>query len=160
MGRRGFAGFALVLWLAGAGLAMAGGALDGRVFSGVIGPAENPDLSDSLHFSDGYFWSDICTRCGFVPGVYSAEETPDGIRFTGVLESDSRGRFDYDGLARPDGTIEVTIRWERRRWYWTSRREIVFLGTVETETMAAPLVQIRQEMENIDAEANPLCARF
>lgn len=67
--------------------------LDGRVFAGKIGPAENPDLDDSLFFDNGYFWSDICTRCGFVPGAYSATETPEGIVFNGVLESDSRGEF-------------------------------------------------------------------
>lgn len=158
--RKSFAALAFLIWLLGPSWALAGGALDGRVFSGVIGPAENPDLADSLHFSDGYFWSDICTRCGFVPGVYTSEETPDGIRFTGVLESDSRGQFDYTGLARHDGTMEVTIQWERKRWYWTSRREIVFQGTLEAGTQAATLIQIRQKMTDMDADANPLCARF
>jgi len=47
------------LWCASG--AFAGGPLDGRVFKGIIGPIEAPDLADSLHFEGGYFWSDICT---------------------------------------------------------------------------------------------------
>ena len=152
--------FSVAFWLALPALVFAEGLLDGRVFSGVIGPAESPDLDDSLHFNDGYFWSDICTRCGFVPGAYSAEETPDGIRFTGVLESDSRGQFTYEGLARPDGTLDVMIRWERKRWYWTSRRDLVFEGSEAVGTNVSSLTQIRQKMAGMDPGANPLCARF
>ena len=137
----------------------AGGVLDGRIFSGTIGPSENPDLDDSLHFSEGYFWSDICTRCGFVPGPYSSERTEDGVRFSGVLESDSRGLFEYNGLVRDDGTIKVAIRWERRRWYWTSSREIAFQGN-ETRNAKPSLNDIRTEMQNFDPTENPLCTRF
>lgn len=140
--------------------AMADGALDGRVFSGKIGPVENPDLDDSLHFNDGYFWSDICTRCGFQPGRYTSTRTDDGIRFSGVLVSDSRGQFDYDGLVRADGTLSVTIRWERKRWYWTSQREIAFEGHEDPVSTAVNLTRVRAEIEANDPDANPLCARF
>ena len=118
----------LILFLvAGIGLnfsaqvARASGLLDGRVFDGMIGPAENPDLQDSLHFDGGFFWSDICTRCGFLPGPYLAQSTAEGISFSGTLESESRGQFQYEGLVRDDGKIEVLIKWEKKRWYWTSR---------------------------------------
>lgn len=136
------------------------GALDGRSFSGMIGPAEKPDLADALFFDDGFFWSDICTRCGFVPGPYDTEETSDGVRFTGTLESESRGRFDYDGLVANDGSIRVSITWERSRWYWTTRREIVFLGEGLLDTRAGSLAGIRREMQVMDPDGNPMCARF
>ncbi len=135
------------------------GLLDGRSFAGKIGPVENPDLDDRLFFESGHFWSDISTRCGFVPGIYEAEETGAGIRFTGTLESDTRGRFDYDGLVAPDGTISVSIRWERRRWYWTSRREIVFDGA-QAATAPVSLSSIREQLNLIDPDSNPACARF
>ena len=93
LGRFASALFAMALVAMTSATAMADGALDGRVFSGKIGPVENPDLDDSLHFNDGYFWSDICTRCGFQPGRYTSTRTDDGIRFSGVLVSDSRGQF-------------------------------------------------------------------
>jgi hypothetical protein len=134
--------------------------LDGRVFAGMIGPAENPDLEDSLHFNDGYFWSDICTRCGFVPGRYRARETEEGIEFSGVLVSDSRGRFSYNGLVTPDGAIRVDIDWEKERWYWTARRRIVFTGLASGTTEPVPIGSIRTRIESFEPDGNPACARF
>lgn len=140
--------------------ATAGSLLDGRAYRGMIGPADNPDLADSLYFDSGHFWSDICTRCGFVPGRYEARNTEDGVSFSGVLESEGRGTFTYEGMARSDGTLSVAIRWERRRWYWTFRRDIVFQGTLAEPETAARLETVRQQFHSIDPGANPLCARF
>ena len=128
--------------------------------SAMIGPAENPDLSDQLHFKGGYFWSDICTECGFLPGRYEAERTTGGIVFTGTLKSDTRGQFDYSGLVRPDGTIQVDIRWERRRWYWTTSRQIVFVGTLDPMAQPETLSNVHQRIEMSDPEMSPQCARF
>ena len=150
----------VLIFLTGTARGDAEGLLDGRIFTGMIGPAENPDLADSLYFDDGHFWSDICTRCGFVPGKYEAEETADGVRFNGTLESDSRGRFDYVGLVKGNGTIRVSITWERRRWYWTSRREIMFVGETPLGTEAASLSDTRLEMQWIDPIGDPMCSRF
>lgn len=149
----------IIAWFFCVGLAHSDNTLDGRMFTGMIGPSENPDLEDSLHFSDGHFWSDICTRCGFLPRPYSSERTEDGVRFAGILESDSRGQFQYNGLVRDDGTIQVSIRWERKRWYWTSRREIAFKGS-ETRDVEPSLNEIRTQMQSFDPAENPLCARF
>lgn len=138
----------------------AGGLLDGRAFAGMIGPAGTPDLEDRLYFDDGHFWSEICTRCGFVPGAYTAEETDEGIRFSGVLESDSRGRFEYSGLVSEAGGIEVTIDWTKERWYWTVERQIVFEGASIAQPDPASLRATLIRMETIDPSANPACARF
>lgn len=140
--------------------AKAQGMLDGRAFSGMIGPAENPDLSDSLYFDDGYFWSDICTSCGFVPGAYLAQETQDGITFSGTLESESRGQFEYEGTVNEDGSIVVSVVWERRRWYWTSKREIMFLGELVVPEQTVSLSRTRQKMQTLDPDGDPQCARF
>lgn len=136
------------------------GILDGQVFSGMIGPSENPDLPDRLYFDDGYFWSDLCTGCGFAPGEYEAEKSAGGTRFKGTLYSKSRGRFDYEGLVRDDQTIEVSITWERRRWYWTSKREIVFVGQASSSSEVVNLSDTRRAMQLNDPNANPMCARF
>ena len=136
------------------------GLLDGKIFAGMIGPAENPDLPDSLYFDDGHFWSNICTRCGFVPGLYEAAKTEDGIVFGGTLESDSRGQFEYEGIVKEDGSIVVSVVWERRRWYWTSTREIVFIGAISTPVNTVSLSNTRQQMKTSDPDGNPLCARF
>lgn len=152
----------LLVWMGclGALGAQAGGLLDGLVFEGTIGPAEAPDLEDRLHFSDGHFWSDICTRCGFVPGTYQSERTAAGIEFHGILESDSRGQFRYSGVVDQSGGIEVDIRWERKRWYWTASRDIMFIGRMAAGREAAELPEILRRMGAFDPESNPACARF
>jgi len=150
---------ALMLWFVSAASGSAAELLDGKAFRGMIGPVENPDLQDNLFFEDGHFWSEICKRCGFEPGVYSARQTADGVAFTGVLESETRGSFAYDGLVRADGAIQVSIQWERRRWYWTSRREIKFIGEL-SNAAPAPLAAVRDEIERTDPDENPACARF
>lgn len=105
----------------------AGGLLDGMVFAGRIGPADNPDLADYLYFDEGRFWSGECVRCGFEPGVYWIRYTSDGIAFRGVLKSSDRGTFTYEGLIQGD-VIDVFIRWRHERWYWTIDRELRFVG--------------------------------
>lgn len=150
----------LCIWGVCAASAGAQGLLDGRVFSGMIGPSENPDLEDSLHFRNGHFWSDICTRCGFLPGPYTAEETDGEIRFSGRLDSQSRGSFDYTGVVLPNGEIDVSIVWQRKRWYWTARREIVFRGAQDENMPIVTLEQINLKIEAADPNADPQCARF
>ncbi|PWE29372.1 hypothetical protein DDZ14_17465 [Maritimibacter sp. 55A14] len=76
-----------------------------------------------------------------------------------MLESDSRGQFEYNGLVRDDGTIQVSIRWERERWYWTSNREIAFQGSESGDTEPS-LNEMRTKMQDFDPTENPLCARF
>ena len=135
--------------------------LDGQVFVGMIGPAENPDLPDRLLFRDGQFWSDICTECGFLPGPYSAHLTDDGTAFSGTLTSEDRGVFDYEGLIQLDGTIEVNISWKRKRWYWTAQREIVFRGKKDAPAHQPPELQmVLLQIEQGDPSTNPRCARF
>jgi len=111
----------------------AGGPLDGMVFAGRIGPAGDPDLTDYLYFDDGRFWSGECVRCGFEPGVYWTRYTGDGIAFRGVLKSADRGWFTYEGLIQ-GSEIDVSIRWQQERWYWTIDRELRFVGERTRET--------------------------
>ncbi|WP_324754932.1 hypothetical protein [Roseovarius sp. Pro17] len=152
--------FALLLVFALTAEAQENGLLGGKAFTGMIGPSENPDLADTLYFNQGHFWSDICTRCGFVPGPYIAQESDGDIEFSGTLQSETRGRFDYDGIIGPKGGIVVSITWERRRWYWTSTREIMFAGQLSTSPQTDSISEIHRQMEASDPDANPLCARF
>ena len=150
----------MILCLVLPAVALADGLLDGRIFVGLIGPAGSPDLADELRFDDGHFWSGICTECGFVPGLYEARRTEGGIAFTGELESDSRGHFRYDGFVADDGDIRVDITWERKRWYWTNRRALVFQGAAAPDAEFASLSHILARMNGLDIDGNPRCARF
>ncbi len=152
-----FVSFLVFAWTA---TAQENGLLDGKVFTGMIGPSENPDLADTLYFNQGHFWSDICTRCGFVPGPYVAQEADGGIEFSGTLQSESRGRFNYDGTVGTEGDVIVSITWERRRWYWTSTRKIAFVGHLSTSPQTDSISEIYRQMEASNPDANPLCARF
>lgn len=134
--------------------------LDGRSFKGMIGPAENPDLQDSLFFEAGHFWSDICSRCGFLPGRYKAERTDRGISFSGTLASESRGVFIYKGFVSEGGEIQVDIEWEKSRWYWTSRRMIAFKGERTHASSPVTLEAIRAQIAVSDPDGSPACARF
>ena len=153
--------FVLSLMLAvSPALASAEGLLDGRSFAGMIGPAEAPDLEDTLFFRDGLFWSDICAICGFEPGAYTAQSTTEGIVFSGTLRSEDRGQFTYRGLVDGSGAIKVDITWEKRRWYWTSERDIVFRGQLDQSVFPASPTEIRNLIDGTDASTHPACARL
>lgn len=109
----------------------ASGPLDGMVFAGHLGPADNPDRADRLYFDEGKFWSEECTRCGFEPGTYWVRHVDGGIAFRGVLQSADVGRFTYEGFMR-DGRIDVSINWVHERWYWTIDRDLRFVGEAVT----------------------------
>jgi len=112
------------------------GPLDGMVFKGHIGPADSPDVPDTLHFEQGRFWSGECVRCGFKPGIYRVRHLDDGIAFRGVLQSEDRGTFTYEGRIRGD-EIDVAINWRHERWYWTIDRDLRFTGRRLEDASAA-----------------------
>lgn len=153
-----FSTFVVFLTLACAAKGQAQGLLDGKSYAGMMGPAESPDLSDRLYFNKGYFWSDICSRCGFVPGPYQAEETADGIAFSGSLASENRGQFDYQGMVAKNGEIVVAITWQRRRWYWTSTRQTIFTGHPQSTLQFASLAHVQQKMRTYNPDRDPACA--
>ena len=107
----------------------AAGGLDGADFEGVLAPADGGQgIPDSLHFREGYYWSRGCIACSFAPGIYWTRKVGKATAFTGVLKSPERGSFKYEGLVEGD-QIDVTLYWERARWYWTLKRDFRFTGT-------------------------------
>lgn len=131
----------------GSGSSMASGPLDGMVFAGRIGPADNPDVADRLYFDDGKFWSYGCTRCGFDPGAYWVRHVDGGIAFRGVLQSAGRGRLNYQGFVR-DGKIDVSINWLHERWYWTIERDLRFVGEAVTGETAGMTLEEARSLAN------------
>lgn len=128
------------------------GPLDGLSFSGRFGvQGEPPDRTDTLHFRDGHFWSENCVPCGFAPGLYWVRRDGGRIHFRGELASAERGRFRFAGEVRGE-RIEVSINWQRERWYWTIDRDFRFTGSLAPEVDAPPLAEARQAAA---AEAPP-----
>ena len=107
------------------------GILDGMVFKGLLGPEENPDSEDEIHFSNGKFWSKLCTKCGFQPGHYWVRKVGDTIHFRGELISE-RGVFDYRGEIK-DGKLNAKMDWTIKRWYWSIHRDYAFTGSLKPD---------------------------
>lgn len=110
---------------------VASGPLDGMVFSGMLGPEGNLDSEDELYFSNGKFWSKLCTKCGFQPGDYWVRTVGDVTHFQGQLISE-RGVFDYFGTLK-DGKLEATMDWTIKRWYWSIERDYAFSGVLKVD---------------------------
>lgn len=115
------------------------GPLDGRVYTGSFGPAgETADTPDTIGFRDGRFWSCHCAPMGFRPGEYWVRYVGEAIHFTGRMESDDSGTFDFTGVVRGEA-VEVSLRWRKERWYWSIERDFRFTGTIrESASIALP----------------------
>lgn len=137
--------------------AISRGPLDGRVFVGKIGPAGDPDVIDELHFRDGRFWSLACIRCGFQPGAYRAEVNGDIIRVRGELRG-QRGTFAYDGEIDGDDA-RISIRWTRKRWYWTVEQDLEFRGRHRPGALAVSLSAAIESASNVPQERLAQCPR-
>jgi hypothetical protein len=131
-----------------------GGLLDGLSFDGMFGPPDgSSDRPDMLHFRDGRFWSKSCVPCGFLPGLYKAWTTDEGVRFEGILTSADRGRFHYQGVVR-DGNIYARLNWRKERWYWTIDKDFRFEGVRIEKPMALSAEEIKLVALTADPESN------
>jgi len=97
------------------------GILDGRTFSGSIGPkGKAADGKDDLIFANGTLRSTACDAYGFGPGPYTAVRNGDVITFTATTESKSSGTINWQGTIR-NGSLEGTFACKKllvRRNYW------------------------------------------
>ena len=105
--------------------------LDGAVFEGVFreSGADSGGDDDRLIFQDGFFTSEACLQYGFAKGPYSATTTPDGVRFQATSISPSHGVMTWEGVRTGD-RMSADVKWVKERWYWTTRREYQFNGTL------------------------------
>lgn len=131
--------FALPISAARAEADKGGGVLDGKVFVGTMGQSSAARLEDKLRFNNGMFWSEICIRCGFQPGKYWTRTSEGETHFRGEMTS-SRGTFVYSGKII-NGKAIVDVFWEKKRWYWTSSRNLSFDGSLESADMSVPANQ-------------------
>lgn len=93
-------------------------AFDARIVRGPGGEPRDDALIDELTFADGHFTSAICTRYGFTPTLYWVRSTDDGTAFRAEMTSPTDGTMVWEGTVSGDA-LEGTMRWTKRRWYWT-----------------------------------------
>ncbi|NDW52799.1 hypothetical protein [Aliiroseovarius sp. PrR006] len=118
------------------------GKLDGMIFSGKISQSGQSGFDDKLSFSDGRFWSEICVRCGFKPGKYWTRSVDGGTHFIGEMHGDY-GTFKYEGLI-VQGEANVSVIWQKSRWYWTSSRALSFEGRLAPDMSPPSALQVEQ----------------
>ena len=116
--------------------------LDGRQFkAGIVRKdadegGENLPLDDQLMFRDGKFSSAVCKRYNFADAPYWVRVEGDQIHFLAELTSPTDGRMQWKGTIRGN-TLEGTMRWTKKRWYWTINTEHRISGTLENGLSAA-----------------------
>lgn len=110
--------------------------LDGRQFkAGIVKvdaeqDGKKPPLGDQLMFSDGMFSSAVCKRYNFTAAPYWVRVEGDRVHFLAELTSPTDGRMLWKGSIRGD-TLEGTMRWTKKRWYWTIDTEHKITGKLE-----------------------------
>jgi len=118
------------------------GVLDGRKFQAGIVRAEadrskrNAPLVDRLIFRNGKFSSEVCRRYNFEDAPYWVRREGDVVHFLVELKSPTDGVMVWKGTVRGD-KLEGTMRWTKKRWYWTIEAEHKIRGKLETGPSAA-----------------------
>lgn len=112
--------------------------LDGKTFSGELGPVGKPGLTADLFvFREGMFTSTECKkRCGYTEGPYWVRVDEDDVQFRSeipCLKSDAT--MVWTGTMKGD-EIEGTIAWTSKRWYWTIEKEFWFKGKLVESNVA------------------------
>ena len=119
------------------------GPLDGRQFNARIVRADanveerGQPLGDQLTFRDGRFSSAICKKFNFVEAPYWVRVEGDKIYFLAELASPTDGAMRWKGVIRGN-TLEGTMRWEKKRWYWTINVEHKIHGELTGGDAASP----------------------
>lgn len=87
-------------------------------------------LGDVLTFSNGIFSSEICKRYNFKGAPYWVRVEGDQVHFLAELTSPTDGRMLWKGTIR-GGILKGTMRWTKKRWYWTIDTEHKISGKLE-----------------------------
>ena len=104
--------------------------LDGQSFkAGIIRKGATNQLEDTFTFEDGTFSSAMCKRYNFAAAPYWLRQEGDKVHFRAELESTTDGVMVWQGVIS-NGMLEGTMRWTKKRWYWTIDTEHRISGQV------------------------------
>ena len=119
--------------------------LDGLQFKAGIVKAEESSgnaLGDTLIFKDGKFSSVVCKRYNFKPAPYWVRTDGKTIHFLAELNSPTDGKMIWKGTISAE-KLKGTMRWTRRRWYWTVDAEHHIEGEVDVDAQSVSAAQSR-----------------
>ena len=106
-------------------VALAGGALDGKVFVTML-DGDN----DVLTFQEGTFHSSSCDEWGFGKGEYTTQDTGDSISFEAMTTSEKNGNMVWTGTVQGD-TIKGKYVWSKEGLFGTKTKTKNFEGTLK-----------------------------
>ncbi len=110
--------------------------LDGKQFKAGIVRADADEekkkspLGDLLIFNEGKFSSVVCKKYNFAAAPYQVSKDGDQVHFSAVLHSPTDGKMAWKGIIRGD-SLEGTMHWTKKRWYWTIDVEHKIVGKLE-----------------------------
>lgn len=113
--------------------AQASHVLDGKAFTGKNGEQGqplDPNQDEEFVFKDGRFTSLSCAPYEFGSGEYSARLVDDAIHFEATTLSPTHGKIVWKGVVKGN-TAAATFVWTKERWYWNTRRQYWFEGTLK-----------------------------
>ena len=87
-------------------------------------------LGDTLIFSNGQFSSVVCKRYNFTASPYWVRTEGETIHFLAELNSPTDGKMVWKGTVTGN-KLKGTMRWTRKRWYWTIDAEHKIEGEVD-----------------------------
>lgn len=107
--------------------------LDGMSFvgnNGEKGRDLDPNEHEEIVFENGRFRSLSCDPYDFGDSGYSTTVARDVIHFEAVTTSPTHGKIAWRGTVA-GGMALVTFVWTKERWYWNTRREYWFKGSLK-----------------------------
>jgi hypothetical protein len=107
--------------------------LDGKTYAGFNGEKGkdlDPEENEEIVFENGRFISTSCNKYNFVGAPYTAIKVGDGIQFEAITVSPTHGKIVWKGVVHGE-VAEVTFIWTKERWYWDTRREYWFKGSLK-----------------------------
>lgn len=115
--------------------------LDGMRFRATIvkdahGDAPKKPLIDELDFHNGKFSSAICKRFNFAEAPYWVRMESGRVRFMAELQSPTDGTMLWKGTVE-GRVLNGTMRWTKKRWYWTINSEHKIRGEIDNADSAA-----------------------
>ena len=118
---------------------LAGDLLDGLHFkAGIVKTVdgEGNALEDTLTFSGGKFSSAVCERYNFTAAPYWIRTDGQSVHFLAELDSPTDGKMVWTGTI-VDNRLKGTMRWTKKRWYWTIDVEHLIEGVLIPDARSA-----------------------
>jgi hypothetical protein len=119
------------------------GPLDGKTFTGALGPDGKPkDVKDVFVFENGTFVSKECeVRCKYPARPYFVRTNGTKTEFLSETQCPYKdAKIVWRGIVDGD-TVKGKSTWVAKRWYWTVEKTFEFEGKLVEEPIATASIK-------------------